>query len=184
MRHRAPIGRAVLAVALTLGVAVLGGCEKGKPRHPPPDPMAVGPPPVEEAPMPPARSLGLAKRPEAAGFFLDHAGAAFDPFNKPPAVTPRDRPVVFDGFGFDSVTKTPAGGVDVVIDGRPYGTAYGAPRQDVASYFNVPGLVNVGFRVVLPTGTLASGAHVAVVRVIAADGKGFYDSPPIPFSVN
>ncbi|MBS0334575.1 MAG: hypothetical protein JSS35_17540 [Proteobacteria bacterium] len=169
------------AVALSLG---LGGCEKGKPRHPPPDPMAAAPPPVEEAPMPKPLSAGLAKRPEAAGFFLDHAGAAFDPFNKPPAVTPRDRPVVFDGFGFDSVTKRPAAGVDMVVDGKAYGTAYGAPRQDVASYFNVVGLVNVGFRTVLPAGTLSSGPHVAIVRVVATDGRGYYDSPPIPFTVD
>lgn len=169
------------AVALTLGLCA---CDQGKPRHPPPDPMAQGPAPVEEAPLPKALSEGLDKRPEAAGFFLDHAGAAFDPYNKPPAVTPRDRPVVFDGFGFDSVAKIPARGVDVAVDGKAYGTAYGAVRQDVATYFSQPGLANVGFRVVLPTGTLSVGPHKVAVRVIAADGKGYYESPPIAFTVN
>lgn len=185
MRPRARLSKTALPCLLALAAALaLGGCEKGKPRHPPPDPMALGPPPLEDAPVPPALSPGLPKRPETAGFFLDHAGAAFDPFNKPPAVTPRDRPVLFDGFGFDSVAKTPGKGVDVVIDGKPYGTAYGAARQDVASYFNVPGLVNVGFRTVLPTGTLPVGEHKAVVRVISADGKAYYDSPPVPFRVD
>ena len=173
---------AVLVSALMSGLA-LGACEQGKPRHPPPDPMASGPPPVEEAPIPPALSEGLPKRPEIAGFFLDHAGAAFDPFNRPPATTPRDRPVVFDGFGFDPVAKAPAKGVDVVIDGKAYGAAYGGPRQDVASYFSVPGLVKVGFRTVLPTGTLAAGPHILVLRVIAADGSAYYDSPKLAFSV-
>jgi len=27
------------------------------------------------------------------------------------------------------------------------------------------------------------GDHQAVVRVIAADGKGYFDGPPIPFTV-
>jgi hypothetical protein len=171
-----------LLTVLAAGLA-LAACEQGKPRHPPADPMAAGPPPVENAPLPPVLSDGLSKRPEIAGFFLDHAGAAYDPFNRGPAMTPRDRPVVFDGFGFDPVFKAPAKGVDVMVDGKAYGTVYGSSRQDVASYFSVPGLVKVGFRTVLPTGTLSAGLHTVVLRVIAADGSGYYDSPKLALHV-
>lgn len=171
-----------LALALLLA-AGLSACEKGKPRHPPPDPMAAGPPPVEETPPTAGLSTGLPRRPELGGMFLDHAGAAADPANHQPAVTPRDRPAVFDGFGFDPVAKVPASGVDVVIDGRAYGTTYGSPRQDVANFFKTPALIDVGFRMVLPTGSLAAGPHSVAVRVVAADGKGYFESPPIPFSV-
>jgi len=175
-------------VLASLALTTLCACEQGKPRHPPPDPMALAPPPavasgVDQAAAP-TLSAGLSKRPEAAGFFLDHAGAAVDPRSHQPAVTPSGRPTVFDGFGFDAPAKAPAKGVDVVVDGKAYGTTYGTARPDVASFFKAPGLVKVGFRTVLPAGALAPGAHTVVVRVVAADGAGYFDSPAIAFSVN
>lgn len=180
MRRNAP-SKLLLAA---LAVASLSACEKGKPRHPPPDPMAAGPPPVEETPPIAGLSAGLTKRLESPGAALDHAGAAADPRTNQPAVTPRDRPAVFDGFGFDAVAKLPAKGVDVVIDDRVYGTTYGSARPDVARYFKTPALVDVGFRLVLPTSSLSTGPHSVVVRVVAADGKSYSELPPIPFSVN
>jgi hypothetical protein len=71
----------------------------------------------------------------------------------------------------------------VVIDGKAYGTAYGAPRADVARYFKDRGLTGVGFHVTLPAGLVPVGDHQAVVRVIAADGKAYFDGPPIAFTV-
>ena len=182
------------AVLLLAGLCVAGpslmglsACEQGKPRHPPPDPMALAPPPdvLDARPGAPADALsaGLAKRGDAAGFFLDHAGAAIDPRTRQPASTPGDQPVVFDGFGFDAAAKTPAKGVDVVVDGKAYATTYGAARPDVAQFFKTPGLVKVGFKAVLPAGSLAAGPHTVIVRIVAADGGGYYDSPGIPFSV-
>jgi hypothetical protein len=53
----------------------------------------------------------------------------------------------------------------------------------VAAYFKAPALVNVGFRTSLPAGALPPGAHTALVRVVAADGKGYYDSPTLAFEV-
>lgn len=182
-----PHVRAAAGLALSLALATLGACEQGKPRHPPPDPMAIAPPADATAAGPaPAGvlSAGLVKRPEAAGFFLDHAGAAVDPRSRQPAVTPAGQATVFDGFGFDAPAKAPAKGVDIVVDGKAYGTVYGAARPDVASFFKTPGLVKVGFKAVLPPGALAVGAHTVVVRVVAADGKGYFDSPTVAFTVN
>jgi len=182
-----PIRPAAAAVPPLLLAGLLAltlcACEQGKPRHPPPDPMASGPPPVEEAALPPALSDGLIKQPQMAGFFMDHAGAALDPYNKPPAVTPRDRPLVFDGFGFDPLAKTPAKGVDVIVDGKAYGTTYGLPRGDVAAYFHAPALVMVGFRTVLPPGTLAAGSHTVTLRVVSTDGKAYYEAPQFSLEV-
>jgi hypothetical protein len=169
-------------ILLGLALIALGACEKAKPRHLPPDPFAVAPPPAAPEP-PPAEgmSAGLTRRPQPAGFYLDHAGHAIDPFNRRPATTPADQPMVFDGFGFDPVAMAPAQGVDVVVDGKAYGTVYGAARTDVAAYFKEPGLLRVGFKTTLPAGTLKPGAHTAHVRVIAADGQGYYDSPGVLF---
>jgi hypothetical protein len=170
--------------ALTMAALALAACEQGKPRHLPPDPMAAGPPPVEEAPLPPPMTTSLPKRPDTTNFFLDHIGAATDPRSRQPAVTPRHRPIILDGFGFDDPAKLPAKGVDLVIDGKVYGTAYGLSRLDVSHFFKAPALVNVGYRTVLPAGTLPAGPHTVIVRVVAADGKGYFESAPIPFSVN
>ena len=175
----------VLAFA-GLTLMALAACEQGKPRHPPPDPMAIAPPAATPGGAVPADvlSAGLSPRPEAAGFFLDRIGAAIDPRGHPPAVTPAGQLTVFDGFGFDAPAKTPAKGVDVVVDGNAYGTVYGAARPDVASFFKTTALVNVGFRAVLPAGALTPGAHTVLVRVVAADGKGYFDSPTVAFTVN
>ena len=173
-----------LALAVLAALA-LAACDKPKVRHVPPDPMAVQ---MVETPDIPAAtgdglSVGLPKRPEFPGFYLDHIGAALDPMNHQPAVTAAGDPILLDGFGFDPTTKTPAKGVDVVIDGKAWPTTYGSPRGDVASFNKVPGLIAVGFATRLPPKTLAPGAHTAVVRVVAADGKSFFEGPAIPFSV-
>lgn len=172
--------------AAGLAAISLAACEQGKPRHLPPDPMAVAPTPAaaEPAAQPGGLSAGLRKRPEPAGFFLDHAGAAVDPRSRQPAVTPAARPVVFDGFAFDPVAKAPAKGVDVVVDGKAYGAAYGAERPDVARFFKAPMLVKVGFKATLPAGALTIGPHTVVLRIVAADGKSFYESPQIAFQAN
>lgn len=160
----------------------LGACDRAKPRDLPPDPFAAAPP----APAPPtvggAMSVGLARRPEIPAFTLDHAGAAPDPLNRQPAVTPAGAPTVFDGFGFDGAAMAPAKGVDVVIDAKAYGASYGANRKDVADHFKTPALAAVGFTVTLPAGALTRGPHTALVRVIAADGKAYFESPPIGFT--
>lgn len=177
------VTRRILTAALMAALA-LAACEKGKPRHVPVDPMAIAPPPPGPAVAPTeGLSAGLTKRREFPGFFLDRVGSAPDPLNKQPAVTLAAQPLVFDGFGFDPVAKTPAKGVDVVVDGKAYGAAYGHPRPDVAAYFKTPGLVAVGYTATLPAGALAMGPHTVVIRVVSADGTGYFESPKIPFTV-
>ena len=173
-----------LACALALALLSLGACEKGKPRHPPVDPMAVAPPPPG-APGPPTTgvSAGLPKRPEAPAFSIDRIADAPDPINRQPAIAPAGQPIVVQGFGLDGVAKAPGKGLDLVIDDKVFGTVYGGPRPDVAAYFKAPGLTAVGFTTTIPAGALAVGPHTAMVRVVAADGKGYFDGRKIPFVV-
>lgn len=176
---------AIAAFAFAFCAFALGACDNPKPRPVPADPMALPPPPAATAAPPGAgMSAGLAKRAEPPGFYLDRVGQAPDPVNRPPAVTPGDVAMVLDGFAFDPVLKAPARGVDVVVDGKAYGTAYGHARPDVANYFKVPALAATGYRVTLPAGSLGKGAHSLVIRVIAADGASYFESPPVPFTVN
>ena len=177
--------KTLAVVILAFSALALGACDNPKPRPVPVDPMALPPPPAAPAAPPSAgMSVGLARRSELPGFYLDRVGQAPDPVNKQPAVTPGNVAMVLDGFGFDPVTKAPAKGIDVVIDGKAYGTTYGHARPDVANYFKVPALLATGYTVTLPAGTLGRGAHSVVVRVIAADGASYFESPAVPFTVN
>ena len=171
------------SVTVTLAVVLaLAGCDRPRPRVVPPDPMAAGPGQVEAPPAPTeGLSAGLARRAEMAGFTLDRIGAAADPLNRRPATTPAGAATRVDGFGFDPVAMAPGKGADVLVDGRAYGTRYGAARQDVAAYFKTPGLAAVGFSTLLPAEALTPGPHTVSIRVVAADGKGFFESPQIAF---
>ena len=135
------------------------------------------------APEPVARSAALAKLGPASGFYLDQVGEAVDPVGKPPAVTSTAAPLIIIGFAFDHSKQAPASGVDVVLDGVVRPSAYGQARPDVAAYFKTPALTNVGFTASLPPGTLPAGRHRIALRVIAADGAGYYETPEIPFTV-
>jgi len=180
------VTRRILTAALMaaqMAALALAGCDRAKERHPPPDPFAAPAAKAEAVAPTQGLSKGLPRQPQLAGFSLDRIGAASDPLNRQPAETPAARPIVLEGFGFDPVAKAPGKGVDVVVDGKPYGAAYGRARQDVASYFKAPGLVNVGFTTTLPAAALSPGAHTAAVRVVAADGKGYYEGLPIRFQV-
>jgi hypothetical protein len=168
-----------------LSLVALSACEQGKPRHLPPDPMAVMAPPTGLAAKgPPPHSPGLAKRPEQAAFSIDRINEAKDPLNRQPAYVSAGEGLVFQGFGYDPVAQRPAKGVDVVIDDQAaYGTLYGAGRADVAAAAKNPAVTQVGFKTTLPGGLVPVGPHHAVVRVIAADGKGYFDGLPIAFEV-
>lgn len=170
--------------AAVLALLALAGCDKPKPRHLPADPMAVAPPPAPAA-APPREGLsaGLARRKELAAFSIDAIGPAQDPLNRQPAVVPAGQAVVIAGFGFDPVAKAPAQGVDLVVDAKVYGTAYGGPRSDVAAYFKTPILTPTGFKVTIPAGVLAPGPHQAMVRVVSSDGQSYFDGVRIPFLV-
>jgi hypothetical protein len=171
-------------VLAALALLALAGCDKPKPRHLPPDPMAMTPPPADKIAPPRAGiTAGLAKLKVGPSFSIDRIGGAPDPLNQQPAVISAAQPVIIQGFGFDPVAKAPGKGVDVVVDGTPYGAAYGAQRPDVATYFKTPGVSAVGFTAILPAGALAVGPHKASVRVAAADGRGYFQSIDIPFEV-
>jgi hypothetical protein len=136
------------------------------------------------APRPrrPAPCPAAALRPEFPGFYLDHIGTALDPL-KNPATVEASAALVFDGFAYDPVSKQPAKGVDVEVDGKLYPTAYGTARPDVAAYTKNPALGPVGYKGQLPAGTLAAGPHQARVRIVSTDGTAYYQSPVINFTV-
>lgn len=169
--------KSVLTPLAVVSLLALAACDQPKTRNADDAAPAAA---SGAAAKPAAASAGLAKREEMAGFSLDTINDAADPVNKPATVNAAG-PLTFSGFGFDPVAKVPAAAVDIVIDGVAYPTTYGHQRADVATYFKSPSLENVGFTVTLPAGTVKPGQHQAVVRVVAADKSGYFDSVAIGF---
>jgi hypothetical protein len=169
-----------MIAALVLGGLALCACEQGKPRRLPPDPMAA--PDTAEAPAA-VRSAGLQQGPQPAAFSLDRLGATVSPLAKPLVTAPANQPLAFEGFAYDAAAGQPARGVDLVVDGQAHGTVYGAARPDVARHFKSPAMLDVGFKAVMPAGSLAAGAHSVVIRVVSADGKAYADSPAVAFEL-
>lgn len=167
------------APSLLLGALLaLAACDQPKPRPAEPQASTSVTAPAPAAPA--AASAGLVKRAEMAGFSLDVINDQKDPVNKPATISAAG-PVTFSGFGFDPVAKAPAAAVDIVVDGVAYPTSYGHQRKDVADYFKTPALENSGFTVELPAGAIKPGQHQAIVRVVAADKSGYFDSVAIGF---
>ncbi|HKP77537.1 MAG TPA: hypothetical protein VJU34_00255, partial [Phenylobacterium sp.] len=121
-------------------------------------------------------------RPEAAVFGLDLINEAQNPRLRP-AVIAGGGPVTFGGWAYDPVARTARKAVDLVIDGAAYGARYGRPRPDVATYFKNEALGGSGFAATLPPHVLKRGRHQLVVRVVAADGRSYFDSAPVAFQI-
>jgi hypothetical protein len=127
--------------------------------------------------LPRGRSMRLARRLGYSPAYLDKAGAAFDPLNNPGAATPASAPIDLRGFAFDGPRKALAGGVDLVIDGEAYEARYGLWRGDVAESQGDRELGPCGFVLTLAPQALEPGRHTVIVRTLAADGGGFYETP-------
>ena len=81
---------------------------------------------------------------------------------------------VFKGWAVDAHSGTVAAGVDVVVDGGPYRAIYGIARKDVAQAIN-PAFKNSGFEFSLAPGVLSKGTHSFNIRIIASDGRAYYE---------
>ena len=128
--------------------------------------------------MPPAdgTSRGLPRESNIHSCFVDW-------INSVPAGTAREVSVsfgdstIFDGWAAEAQSGTLAGGVDVVVDGIPYRATYGSARDDVAEAQRNPALRNSGFRFTLAPVYLSRGFHSFTIRVIALDGRAYYEGP-------
>jgi hypothetical protein len=105
------------------------------------------------------------------------------PIAKQPVQISGDSPIVFSGWAIDEEKKMTAAGVDITIDGYPYGAIYGNARGDVAEHFKMPDCKNSGFKVSIPVAEIGKGHHVAAVRVFSHDAKTYREGLPIQFDI-
>jgi hypothetical protein len=116
-------------------------------------------------------------------YYIDKIGpVAMPPLNLPIAI-PANASIPVVGWAVDSVQKSPAGGVEIVIDGRAYKGRYGLARADVAQYYKTPAYKAVGFDYEFPASSLAPGDHVMTLRVITSDSKRYFESGPIHLQI-
>jgi hypothetical protein len=114
---------------------------------------------------------------------LDQIGAARPPFGNGSVHVSSAGELRVSGWAVDHPSRSAAGGVDVAIDRTPFPSTYGATRDDVAEYFQRPGYRDSGFTAGIPAGAIAKGEHALTLRVVASDGRCYYQTRPIPVIV-
>lgn len=122
-------------------------------------------------PVPPGEGLAA-----ATPFFFDWVVNETGPvrFENRHASIMRGTKFEISGWAVDGPAGRPAAGVVVVIDGREFPATYGSDRQDVGKHFGNQVMAPSGFAVTLKGDDLAPGRHTLTIRVVSADGRGFY----------
>jgi hypothetical protein len=131
-----------------------------------------GTPPTQTAYPAGLPSAGLALL-----FGIDNAnGVALAPNGATIVAGPATENVVLiNGWAADTVSRLPAGGVFVDVDGQTQVPAsYGLDRPDIATYLNDSSYERTGFRAGFSSDGLAKGKHVLTFRILAADSSSFY----------
>jgi hypothetical protein len=82
------------------------------------------------------------------------------------------------GWAIDAPNAAPARAVHVCIDELPSTPAvYGLERGDVAAALGAPQLAACGFTALVATAAMPAGPHALALRVVARDGRSFYEMP-------
>ncbi len=98
-------------------------------------------------------------------------------------VKPEDRPVVIPegassvkvtGWAVDAEAKDAAGGVYIVIDGKPFPAFYGMSKKEAAERLEVPAYEYSGFWRAIRLSEIGPGAHKLSILVVTSDGKRYY----------
>ncbi len=80
------------------------------------------------------------------------------------------------GWAIDAVGNQAAGGVEVLLDGKPFRASYGRPRPDIAALRHCPDCANSGFEWSVPSSELGTGPHTLTFRIIHKDGQTVYET--------
>ncbi len=90
----------------------------------------------------------------------------------------RGTPLRVRGWAVDAPNNAPAGGVTISIDNAvDIPATYGAERPDVAQSLGKPAYLRAGFSADIPTDTLTPGRHLLTIKIVAQDGRSYYQPP-------
>ena len=79
------------------------------------------------------------------------------------------------GWAFDNFARAPAAAVFLQLDGKLYPASYGGERLDIVALFRSRSLARTGFQWTIPAWKLGPATHELSIKVLSADGKGYYD---------
>ena len=108
---------------------------------------------------------------------VDQIGESRAPWGAGAAQIRRSQDSKVSGWAVDAPRRSPAAGVDVVIDRMVFPTTYGTHRNDVAQYFRQPNYRDTGFTATIPANAISPGEHWLSIRVVTADGRCYFQSP-------
>ena len=135
--------------------------------------------PAKDNPRAGALSAQLRRRDQPTACVVDYLNAVSNPVAQVSIDVPANSAIRFSGWAVDEPNHSAAGGVDIVIDGVPYGAVYGWYRSDVADHFKNMSYLHSGFVLVLEPGTLAKGRHTVSLRTISHDKNSYYEGPAL-----
>jgi phosphoglycerol transferase len=115
---------------------------------------------------------------------VDQIGETHAPFGDAGALIHSAQDAKVSGWAIDRPGAALAGGVDVVIDRMIFPSTYGTYRKDVADYFGRPQYRGSGFTATIPPRALQVGEHWLSLRVVSADLRCYYQSPPVRIMVD
>jgi hypothetical protein len=131
---------------------------------------------------PPGRSVSLRPTAELASYYnIDRIGTMEGP-TQPGLDTSGERDLLINGWCLDQHAKSPAAGVDILIDGQAYAASYGLSRPDVAAYFNSVECSNTGYSLTVPARLIQPGEHRLAIRIISSDQKSYTESHTLIFN--
>ena len=130
---------------------------------------------------PTGASVNLTKSQTAPSYSIDYVDGAQNPVQAPPTVVGANQNVTASGWA--GTPNGLAGGVDVVIDGKPFKSNYGLERDDVAAATHNPALAKSGYNFSMPASQIGPGTHTLTVRVISSDKQSYYESPTVTFRI-
>jgi hypothetical protein len=114
---------------------------------------------------------------------VDQIGANPGPFGARSPHVPGSGQFRVRGWAVDYSNRSAAGGVDIVVDRTLFPSTYGGNRDDVAAQYHLPAYRQSGFAANIPAERFARGEHWLSLRVVASDGRCFYQGPEIPVIV-
>ena len=81
------------------------------------------------------------------------------------------------GWAIDRLGGKLASAVWIELDGKLYPATYGLPRRDIQALFRDEGSYPTsGFEWMMPSWKLGTSVHELTIKVIAKDGKSYYDA--------
>lgn len=127
-------------------------------------------------------TLGVSECDGRTAHYLEWIGDESAMLARRPVRVSLNGDISVSGWAVDQPHQQLASAVDVVVDDQPVPALYGIDRPDVARALGLSGYRASGFTARLRGRRIGFGLHVVSLRILAADGRCFYQGPPIPVS--